>query len=99
MRLTEQQVEAIQATFAKVFGQGEVMLFGSRVFDQKKGGDIDLYLHPTQHTPDAFEKKIAFLVALKQQIGEQKIDAVLSMFAPKELQQEVEHHGVLLCKI
>ena len=99
MRLTDQQVQAIKTVFANVFGQGEVVLFGSRVFDQKKGGDIDLYLNPTQNTQDAFDKKIAFLVALKQQIGEQKIDAVLSTFASKELQQEVEHHGVLLCKI
>lgn len=43
MRLTGQQRTIIRATVAETFGAGaDVWLFGSRVDDNKRGGDIDL---------------------------------------------------------
>ena len=45
MRLTTQQIEAIRADVAQVAGQGaRVWLFGSRVHDHERGGDVDLLL-------------------------------------------------------
>ena len=45
MRLTEAQVKAIQDNFFVSFMEGDkIWLFGSRVDDFKKGGDIDLYI-------------------------------------------------------
>lgn len=99
MRVTPEQVESIKLVFTKVFQKGELFLFGSRVDDQKKGGDIDLYIKPKDLSNELFNKKIAFLVALKSQIGDQKIDLVLEPFAPDSLKQEVHKSGVLLCRI
>ncbi|MDO8843241.1 MAG: nucleotidyltransferase domain-containing protein [Methylicorpusculum sp.] len=45
MRLTKQQTEIIMQTVIRSAGMGaEVYLFGSRLNDQAKGGDIDLLI-------------------------------------------------------
>ena len=45
MRLTEFEVQAIKQSAREVFGAGVgVALFGSRVDDAQRGGDIDLYI-------------------------------------------------------
>ena len=52
MRLTSEQIKAIKDTTYSVLGEGSrVILFGSRVDDAKKGGDIDL-LFETEHILD-----------------------------------------------
>ena len=43
--------------FHDIFGMGKVYLFGSRLDDTQKGGDIDLYLVIQEHS-NLFEKKI-----------------------------------------
>jgi predicted nucleotidyltransferase len=79
MRLTLIQKTAICETAAKYFGaDAEVWLFGSRVNDQAKGGDIDLYIEPLiSHAAKLVDAKLQFLRELHQKIGEQKIDVVL----------------------
>ena len=45
MRLTAEQIAAIRRTTAEIFGaDARVWLFGSRVDDQRTGGDIDLLI-------------------------------------------------------
>ena len=45
MRLTPDQIHAIHMSVAEVAGQdARVWLFGSRVHDQERGGDVDLLL-------------------------------------------------------
>lgn len=99
MRLSSEQIEAIKETFIQVFCKGEVMLFGSRTDDSKKGGDIDLYVSPTAPADNLFKLKLKFLVDLKSKIGEQKIDLVLEPFASNELKQEVQKTGIKICQI
>ena len=49
MRLTPNQIETIKSTASAVLGTGvQVTLFGSRLDDQKKGGDVDLYIEVPQ---------------------------------------------------
>ena len=80
MRLTPHQIHAIKTVTEEVFGAGaKALLFGSRVDDAKRGGDIDLYI--TDIALDAgerFDAKIRFLVELKRRIGEQRVDVVLA---------------------
>lgn len=78
MRLTEQQIQAIKQVVAEVLGdQAEVRLFGSRVDDNARGGDIDLYIHLTQ--PIERPAFVATLIQAKliRQIGERKVDILL----------------------
>lgn len=75
MRLSEFEHRCILNAFYQIFKSGNIYLFGSRVDDQKKGGDIDLYIE-TENSDDLSEKKIQFLLLLESLIGEQKIDIV-----------------------
>jgi predicted nucleotidyltransferase len=79
MRITSNQKQIICASAAKYFGaEVRVWLFGSRVDDQAKGGDIDLYIEPQiQNAADLIMAKLQFLREVHQKIGEQKIDVVL----------------------
>lgn len=79
MRITPNQQYIICETAAKYFGpEVHVWLFGSRVNDHAKGGDIDLYIEPPmQDAADLVMAKLQFLRDLHKTIGEQKIDVVL----------------------
>ena len=45
MRLTPAQHSAIRTTATEIFGEDAIIwLFGSRVDDDKRGGDIDLLI-------------------------------------------------------
>ena len=79
MRLTVTQNKLICETAEKYFGSDvHVWLFGSRVNDNAKGGDIDLYIESTMQTAaDLVMAKLQFLRDLHKTLGEQKIDVVL----------------------
>jgi len=95
MRLTAFEVNAIKQSAEEVFGsKAEVMLFGSRVDDTKKGGDIDLYIKA--QTGNDLAHKIKFLVSLEQKIGEQKIDVILAVDKNRPIEQQAINTGVLL---
>jgi len=95
MRLTYFETEAIIKSFKEVFESGKIYLFGSRVDDTLKGGDIDLYID-TADKETLIEKKIDFLVSLKRKIGEQKIDVVFSRDKNRLIEQEALTKGVEL---
>ena len=76
MRLSEFEIKSIKKIAYEVFGDVKIILFGSRVDDNIKGGDIDLYLILPKRPH--FLSKPKFLAKLKREIGEQKIDVVLS---------------------
>ncbi|MCX7100560.1 MAG: nucleotidyltransferase domain-containing protein [Methylobacter sp.] len=95
MRLTAYEVNAIKESAQEAFGPAvEVFLFGSRVDDEKKGGDIDLYIKAK--TGNDIYHKIKFLVKLEQKIGEQKIDVILAVDKNRPIEQQAIKTGVLL---
>jgi predicted nucleotidyltransferase len=48
MRLTKSQIDAIRSATSQNFGEGALIwLFGSRLDDNKRGGDVDLYVETT----------------------------------------------------
>ena len=99
MRLTTDQVEIIRGEAEAVFGPGvRVLLFGSRVDDSARGGDIDLLVscpEPVEHPARLAARYEARLLRL---LGDRRIDVVLE--APNLLQQpihEVAHReGMVL---
>ena len=95
MRLSDKQQKAIKDSFLEVFKSGSVYLFGSRVDNNLKGGDIDLYLTPNINENLA-KKRIDFLVKLKRAIGEQKIDVVISSDTSRAIEKEAIKNGILL---
>lgn len=96
MRLTPHERDAIKKAFHDVFGEGRIYLFGSRVDDNKRGGDIDLYLCPNCYSENMHQKKIAFLVKLDNAIGEQKIDVVIAKDPDRSIEQAAQRDGIEL---
>ena len=77
-RIDKKEIEIIKRLAIQVFGRDtKVYLFGSRVNDNKKGGDIDLLISNDEKTKLSLEKKVEFLTELKYVIGDQKVDVVL----------------------
>ena len=77
MRLTTQEVSDIKNTAQNVFGPTvEVRLFGSRVNDNARGGDIDLYLlvDPERYT---LQHELRFELDLLKKLGERRIDVLV----------------------
>lgn len=95
MRLSNYEINAIKQSFKEVFEEGKIYLFGSRVDDTQKGGDIDLYIQ-TNSKENISEKKIKFLAILKEKIGNQKIDVVVSKDRTRAIEQEAITKGVEL---
>ena len=75
MRLTEETKNIIIEAVCQFFSQAEkIILFGSRVDDSKRGGDIDILVQTPVSTAVAFEEKIRAAAALQLRLGEQRID-------------------------
>ncbi len=79
MRLSEREIAAITTTASEVFGaDAEVRLFGSRTDDDKRGGDIDLYITVSERDAERLVRaELSFLARLKRCIGDQKIDLLI----------------------
>ncbi|MDH4262376.1 MAG: nucleotidyltransferase domain-containing protein [Spirochaetia bacterium] len=96
MRLSKLEIESIKKIATTTFGNGtQVILFGSRVDDSLKGGDIDLYIKPAE-PKNIFQKKNDFLVKLKLQIGDQKIDVVIAKDHSRLIEKEALRKGQIL---
>lgn len=98
MRIDKKHIKLIKKLFLDIFKTGNVYLFGSRVDDTKKGGDIDLYIDvsDTLTLEEKFEKRTKFRLQLYDVIGEQKIDIVISKDKNRAIEQEILKTGVLL---
>ncbi len=72
MRLTSFQQHSIRESVERFLPDAKVLLYGSRVDDTKRGGDIDLLV--LTNTPFEQSVKYKILASLYRQIGEQKID-------------------------
>lgn len=92
MRLKKKEVAAIKEVFSQIFGIGRIFLFGSRVDENRKGGDIDLYIVP-EKKDDLLMKKLKFLVSLKKLIGDQKIDVIIAKDSKRSLEKEAVENG------
>lgn len=75
MRITDEERQSIIDAILKFDGNAEIHLFGSRLDDAKRGGDIDILIKS-----DVISKKMLFLIEdeLFKKIDEQKLDFVLT---------------------
>jgi len=92
VRLEEWEINEIKRSLREVFGEdAKVYLFGSRIDNKKKGGDIDLFVEADNID---YEKEKEFWILLQERLGEQKIDIVYNK--NKFLIERIAKKGILL---
>ena len=78
MRLSQQTQQIIRDTVREVFGiKAHVKVFGSRINDDARGGDIDLLVELPSVTADIERKTLHLTARLQLRIGEQPIDVLV----------------------
>lgn len=99
MRLTFDERQVIKRVIAERFDpDARVFLFGSRVDDKRRGGDIDLYVETTLSPEEANHAKLQSIADIQRSLGEQKIDLVISPFVRENslIRQEIDRQAVSL---
>ena len=78
MRLTSTQIQAIRSTVHTVFGEGaQITLFGSRVHDDQKGGDVDLMVEMPQDIADPAVMAARLSSRVSRAMYRRKVDVLL----------------------
>lgn len=96
MRLTPHEREAIRRLGFHHFGRAP-RLFGSRLDDARRGGDIDLLIATDLSPAEAGRRRIDLLADLWLELGECKIDIVLDDGStPSALVDRARREGVEL---
>ncbi len=93
MRLSTNEVETLKRSLLNISDDAKMYLFGSRIDDSKKGGDIDILILSDKLTKRDIRKiRIDFF----EKFGEQKLDIVLDktniqkIFTKHILKQAIE---------
>jgi uncharacterized protein len=81
MRISKEKVAFLKKQITAVYPDAEVYLFGSRVDDTKKGGDVDILV--LTDTPSKLSSNNRILISFFKQFGEQKIDLLVENDAHK----------------
>lgn len=77
MRLRDDEIRIIREEVERTFGpEAMVRLFGSRVDDTRRGGDIDLYIEAPGNERSWREQERRLRHALLTRLGDQRIDIV-----------------------
>ena len=99
MRLTAEQRAIIREEVVNAFGpEATVRLFGSRLDDGKRGGDIDLHIEAAGSADELLDRELALHGRLQRRLGERRVDlVVLSDGSPKRsIDTEAIRTGVAL---
>lgn len=99
MRLTKSQVQMIKQVVAMLAGESaQVTLFGSRVDDDKKGGDVDLLVTLWDEVDHPAELSAKISARLMRLFQGRKVDVLL--LAPNlktlPIHSVAKHKGVIL---
>lgn len=76
MRISAETAAIIRNAAAEIF-DGPVRLFGSRLDDEARGGDIDLYIETELVAEEAETRRLRMLARLARRLGDRKIDLLV----------------------
>lgn len=99
MRLTAEEAAAIKDSARAAFGKTVVVrLFGSRVDDHERGGDIDLHVE-IDAVPSEWSAKGDFEDQLFRRIEPQKVDVIVTQRGgepPRGFERIAYRDGIIL---
>lgn len=79
MRISPQERSSIRRATEEVAGAGaRALLFGSRLHDDLRGGDIDLLVELPAPAEDALGLSVRIAARIQRQIGLRKIDVLIA---------------------
>ena len=98
MRLQKKEIQTILQVAKSIYGERvKVYLFGSRLDNTKRGGDIDLLIR-TDEAKKGVLARIRMIAQLKYLLGDQKID-IIGDHEESIVVQEALQKGVLLSSL
>jgi len=86
MRITEKEIKTIKNIILNVFGESEIRIFGSRLNENKKGGDIDIFVIP-KNRENLFKKRIKAAAKLENLLFK-PVDIVVHYDFDREIEKE-----------
>ncbi|MHB1545220.1 MAG: nucleotidyltransferase domain-containing protein [bacterium] len=98
MRISDLEKKILISQAKKHFGENaRIYLFGSRAYDDRKGGDIDLFIETDKDVEKLSEYK--FITGFHRLANERKIDLILKTPSSelKPIQETAKKEGILLC--
>lgn len=99
MRLDDKTRAIIKSEVASMLGADAVVrLFGSRVDDAQRGGDIDLLIEPQHPLASRIQSECRLAARLYIQLGGRKVDVLIK--DPRNpspvIYEQAMQHGVIL---
>lgn len=92
MRLSEEERRIIREAGMRHFGVVP-RLFGSRLDDSARGGDIDLFIPGRWSPQEAVPRRLRFCAEIAVRLGERKIDVLLEDSRGSPIQARAETTG------
>ncbi len=96
MRLNSIIINKITSAARDSFGDADVYLFGSRLDDAKKGGDIDIAVDTNLSGEEFRRRKAQFMAQLIRGNFELKVDLVNYNSKDELLSRQLKEHALLL---
>ena len=99
MRLAAEQIEHIVSATRELLGaRARVWLFGSRVDDTRRGGDIDLLVEADQRVDAPVWTAAQLTARLQRRLGERRIDVLVTdpTTQPEPIHLVARSEGLLL---
>jgi predicted nucleotidyltransferase len=96
MRLSKFEVKTIKDTILNHIQDAKILLFGSRIYDNRKGGDIDILVQTSSKV--SLKDKIDILTQLEISGIERKVDLIFKTPYIKEqnIVKTALREGILL---
>lgn len=99
MRLDDKTCTIIKSEVASQFGAAAVVrLFGSRVDDMQRGGDIDLFIEPCNPLKNRIQAECRLAASLYIKLGGRKVDVLIKdpQNPTQPIYEQALNNGVVL---
>jgi len=87
MRLSKEEIAIIKSTLLDIFGEIDIYIFGSRLNDSIRGGDIDIFIVQKEESKDLRNKRAKAKFYLEERLLK-PIDIVIHKDFNRVIEQE-----------